>query len=195
MRVALFTNNYLPFRGGVATSVETLREGLEVLGHRTWVFAPAPSARVEDPPRVFRYRSIPAPTYPGFALPLPFSPRLVAALAVRLSCRFANAADLVVAPSAGIAEMLHARGVAAPVAVVPTGVPVDRFAPGDPVAARRRLGLPADGPLCLYVGRLDREKSVDRVIAAFGSIAGAVSGVRLSLVGQGSHAQALPPIP
>jgi len=76
MRVALFTNNYLPFRGGVATSVETLREGLEVLGHRTWVFAPAPSARVEDPPRVFRYRSIPAPTYPGFALPLPFSPRL-----------------------------------------------------------------------------------------------------------------------
>src|SRR3972149_11078942 len=76
MRVALFPNNYLPFRGGVATSVETPREGLEVLGHRPWVFAPAPSARVEDPPRVFRYRSIPAPTYPGFALPLPFSPRL-----------------------------------------------------------------------------------------------------------------------
>ncbi len=247
MRVALFTNNYVPFRGGVATSVETLREGLEGLGHRTWVFAPAPSARVKDPPRVFRYRSIPAPTYPGFALPLPFSPRLartargldleiihaqhpfllgvtgrrlahrqdipfvftyhtryekyahyvplprrlVAALAVRLSCRFANAADLVVAPSVGIAEMLRARNVGAPVAVVPTGVPVDRFAPGDRVAARRRLGLPADGPLCLYVGRLDREKNVDRVIAAFGSIAGAVSAVRLSLVGQGSHAQAL----
>ena len=28
MRVALFTNNYLPFRGGVTTAVETLRLGL-----------------------------------------------------------------------------------------------------------------------------------------------------------------------
>jgi hypothetical protein len=35
MRVGLFTNNYLPFRGGVATAVETLRQGLEALGHRT----------------------------------------------------------------------------------------------------------------------------------------------------------------
>jgi len=247
MRVALFTNNYLPFRGGVTTSVETLREGLESLGHRTWVFAPAPSSAVDDPPAVFRYPSIPAPTYPGFSVPLPFSPRLarrargldldvihaqhpfllgvtarrlarrqgiplvftyhtryekyahyvplpqrlVAALAVRLSCRFADAADLVVAPSMRIAEMLRERGVGAPVAVVPTGVPVDRFMPGDRAAARRRLGLPADASLCLYAGRLDREKSVDRVIAAFGGIAGAVSGARLSLVGQGSRAEAL----
>src|SRR6266851_5481804 len=57
MRVGLFTNNYLPFRGGVTTAVETLREGLDALGHRAWVF-------------------VPAPTYPGFALPLPLSPRL-----------------------------------------------------------------------------------------------------------------------
>ncbi|MBI2524838.1 MAG: glycosyltransferase [Candidatus Rokubacteria bacterium] len=236
MRVALFTNNYLPFRGGVTTAVETLREGLERLGHRTWVFAPAPAAPAEDPPRVFRYPSIPAPTYPGFALPLPFSPRLgraarglgldvihaqhpfllgvtarrfarrqrlplvftyhtryekyahyvplpqrfVRALAVRLSCRFADSADVVVA-----------RGVGTRVAVVPTGVPVEQFVPGDPAAARRHLGLPSGAPLCLYVGRLDREKSVERVIAAFGSIAGAMSDARLWLVGQGSHAEAL----
>ena len=33
MRVGLFTNNYLPFRGGVTTAVETLRQGLEAFGH------------------------------------------------------------------------------------------------------------------------------------------------------------------
>ena len=77
-----------------------------------------------------------------------------------------------------------------PVAVVPTGVPLELFRPGDREAARRQLGLPLDAPLCLYVGRLDREKSVDRIIDAFGAIAGAVSGVRLSLVGQGSHESA-----
>ncbi len=247
MRVGLFTNNYLPFRGGVTTAVETLREGLEALGHRAWVFAPAPRTPLADPPAVFRYPSVSAPTYPGFAVPLPFSPRLartaralaldvvhaqhpfllgvtarrvarregiplvftyhtryekyahyvplperlVAALAVRLACRFAASADLVVAPSASIGKMLGARGVRTPVAVVPTGVPVASFAPADPATARRRLGLPQEGALCLYVGRLDREKSVDRVLAAFESIADAVSGSRLVLVGQGSHAEPL----
>ena len=243
MRVALFTNNYLPFRGGVTTSVETLRRGLDALAHRAWVFAPAPSVPLADPPWVFRYPSIPAPTYPGFALPVPYSPRLfrtaraldpdivhaqhpfllgptarrlarrhgcplvftyhtryekyahyvplperfVAALAVRLSCRFASSADLVIAPSARIAETLRERGVTAPVVVVPTGIPLDLFCPGDRREARRRLGLPSDARLCLYVGRLDREKSVDRIIDAFGTIADAVGDAHLILVGEGTH--------
>jgi 1,2-diacylglycerol 3-alpha-glucosyltransferase len=246
MRVALFTNNYLPFRGGVTTAVETLRTGLEASGHQAWVFAPA-SDTAGDSAGVFRYPSIPAPTYPGFAVPFPCSPRLarvarglrpdivhaqhpfllgvtarrlarrlavplvftyhtryekyahyvpaperlVAALAVRLACRFADRAELVIAPSACIAETLRTRGVRARVAVVPTGVPLDRFRPGAAAAARRALGLTPEALVCLYVGRLDREKSVERVIGAFGLIAGALPQARLLLVGQGSHAGAL----
>jgi len=195
MRVGLFTNNYLPFRGGVTTAVETLREGLDALGHRAWVFAPAPARALPEPAFVFRYPSVPAPTYPGFALPLPLSPRLartarqlqleifhaqhpfllgpaarrlaraegrpivftyhtryekyahyvplperlVAALAVRLSCRFADATDLVVAPSGHIAHVLASRGVRAPVVVVPTGVDLDRFRHRDREHSRPRL--------------------------------------------------------
>ena len=247
MRVALFTNNYLPFRGGVTTAVETLRQGLHARGDQAWVFAPSPCAAFADPPGVYRYPSVAAPTYPGFALPVPVSralartvktlapdvihaqhpfllgvtarrlarrlgvplvftyhtryekyahyvplpERLVAALAVRLSCRFATSADLVVAPSASIAAMLGARGVRTPVAVVPTGVDLERFRPGDRLAARRRLGLPDTDLLCLYVGRLDREKSVERVLDAFALVAEAIPGARLLLVGQGSHADAL----
>jgi len=243
MRIGLFTNNYLPFRGGVTTAVETLRQGLEAQEHRAWVFAPAWSGPHDDPAYVFRYPSVPAPTYPGFAVPLPFSRRLsraaraldldifhaqhpfllgvtarrlarsqgrplvftyhtryekyahyvplpeplVASLAVRLASRFAGSADLVIAPSARIAESLADLGVRAPIAVVPTGVPLDLFRPGDRGEARQRLGLDLDAPLCLYVGRLDREKSVERVIDAFGSIALVVPGARLLLVGQGSH--------
>jgi len=243
MRVGLFTNNYLPFRGGVTTAVETLRSGLEAQGDRAWVFAPAWNGGHADPAGVFRYPSAPAPTYPGFALPLPFSRRLaraardldldvfhaqhpfllgvtarrlaraqarplvftyhtryekyahyvplpecvVAAAAVRLASRFANTADLVVAPSARIAEGLEQGGVRAPIAVVPTGVPLELFSPGDRVEARRTLALPDSAPLCLYVGRLDREKSVECVLGAFASIAEAISGARLVLVGQGSH--------
>jgi glycosyltransferase involved in cell wall biosynthesis len=247
MRVGLFTNNYLPFRGGVTTAVETLREGLEVLGHRAWVFAPAAQHPHHDPPFVFRYPSIPAPTYPGFSLAVPVSrrlgrlarrldldvihvhhpfllgvtgrrlarrtrrplvftyhtryekyahyvplpQRLVRGLAVQLACRFADSADLVVAPSDHVAETLRQRGIRAPVSVIPTGVDLTRFSPGSRDRARRRLGLSADGLICLYTGRLDREKSLERVLDAFESIAAAISSASLHLVGKGSHGRAL----
>ena len=247
MRVGLFTNNYLPFRGGVTTAVETLREGLEALGHRAFVFAPAAQQPHPDPSFVFRYPSVPAPTYPGFSLAVPVSrrlgrlarrldldlvhvhhpfllgvtgrrlarrlrrplvftyhtryekyahyvplpQRLVRGLAVRLACRFAGSADLVVAPSDHVADTLRRRGVRAPVRVIPTGVDLDRFSPGSRARARRRLGLPAEGLICLYTGRLDREKSLERVLDAFESVAAAVSGASLHLVGTGSHAHVL----
>jgi 1,2-diacylglycerol 3-alpha-glucosyltransferase len=144
-------------------------------------------AHTEGRPLVFTYHT----RYEKYAHYVPLPERLVAAAAVRLASRFADSADLVVAPSGRIADGLTAVGVRAPIATVPTGVPLDVFCPGDRVEARRALGLPADVPLCLYVGRLDREKSVERVIDAFASIAGAVSGARLLLVGQGSHKAAL----
>jgi 1,2-diacylglycerol 3-alpha-glucosyltransferase len=247
VRVALFTNNYLPFCGGVTVSVETLRAGLEAAGHEAWVFAPRFAAASGDPPRVVRYPSLPAMTYPEFALAVPYSrpiQRLVAALdfdvfhahhpfllgpaarrlarrlgrplvftyhtryekyahyvplkrslvealAVRLSGRFAARADAVIAPSAVIRDELRARGVTAPIAVVPTGVDLARFRPGDRRAARVGLGVPGEDPLLLYVGRLDREKSVDRVLLAFERVAGTLPRARLILVGQGTESEAL----
>jgi hypothetical protein len=71
MRVALFTNNYTPFCGGVTISVETLRRGLEDRGHEAWVLAPRFPGPIADPPRVLRYPSIPATTYPEFRLRAP----------------------------------------------------------------------------------------------------------------------------
>ncbi len=40
LRVAMFTNNYLPFIGGVPLSIERLRRGLTALGHSVLVVAP-----------------------------------------------------------------------------------------------------------------------------------------------------------
>jgi len=247
MRVGIFTNNYLPMRGGVTTAVETLRRGLEAQHHRVWIFAPRFAATPPDPPSVFRYPSVPAPTYPDFPLAVPFSRRLAAtvraldldvfhaqhpfllgriarrlarrlgrplvftyhtryekyahyvplrqdwvrALAIRWSCRFADLSDLVIAPSTGIRDTLRERGVRAPIEIVPTGVELDLFTPGDRGAARAHLGLPPDDPILLYVGRLDREKSVERLLAAFEQVAAVLPTARFLLVGQGTEASRL----
>ena len=247
MRIALFTNNYLPFCGGVTISVETLRGGLAARGHDVWVFAPRFRHAVPDPPQVVRYPSLPAATYPQFALAVPLSPaiartvrrldfdvfhahhpfllgpaalrfaralgrplaftyhtryekyahyvplsrRLVEAAAIRLSTRFAEQADAVIAPSAIVRDDLRRRGVPSPISVVPTGVDLRQFRPGPADAARRALGISTDGPLLLYVGRLDREKSVNRVLAAFDRIASTVPRARLVLVGHGTEAERL----
>jgi 1,2-diacylglycerol 3-alpha-glucosyltransferase len=247
VRVALFTNTYLPFHGGVTTSVETLRCGLHAQGHQAWVFAPRFPGAQADPPRVLRYPAVPALTYPTFALAVPFAPRVTAraralaldvvhahhpfllgpaarrlarrlarplvftyhtryeryahyvpvqrALAERaatwVSTRFAARADAVIAPSAAVRDELRGRGVTAPIAVVPTGVDLERFRPGDRRQARHEVGLDADDLILLYVGRLDREKSVERLLPAFERVAATVAGARLVLVGDGTQARGL----
>jgi 1,2-diacylglycerol 3-alpha-glucosyltransferase len=247
VRIALFTNNYLPFCGGVTISVETLRRGLEASGHEAWVFGPRLTGAEDASVKVVRYPSIPVATYPEFALAVPYSRRierlvsalafdvihahhpfllgpaarrlarrtrrpliftyhtryekyahyvplplrLVQAAALRISAGFAAQADAVLAPSAVIRDELHARGVRAPIAVVPTGVDLECFRPGDREAARRNLGVGQGEPLVLYVGRLDREKSVDRVLGAFERVASTIPAARLVLVGQGTEAERL----
>ena len=47
------------------------------------------------------------------------------------------------------------------VCMVPLGVDLDRFQPGDMAQARRDMGLPATGVLALFVGRIDPIKGID----------------------------------
>ncbi|WP_456876321.1 D-inositol-3-phosphate glycosyltransferase [Geodermatophilus sp. SYSU D00710] len=50
--------------------------------------------------------------------------------------------------------------------VVPPGVDLDRFAPGDRAAARRALGVPADAVVLAFVGRIQPLKAPDVLLAA-----------------------------
>ncbi|WP_425546851.1 D-inositol-3-phosphate glycosyltransferase [Asanoa iriomotensis] len=52
------------------------------------------------------------------------------------------------------------------VSVVEPGVDLDRFTPGDQLAARRRLDLPARGHIVAFVGRIQPLKAPDVLIAA-----------------------------
>ena len=84
----------------------------------------------------------------------------------------------------GGAEKLRAQGVTG-IEVVGLGADVEDLGPQhrDP-ALRRHLGLADHQPLIIYVGRLDREKKPDVVVAAFRTLP-ADLGAQLVLIGDG----------
>lgn len=54
MKIAMLTNNYKPFVGGVPISIERLAEGLRNIGQEVYIFAPS-YENAEEEPFVIRY--------------------------------------------------------------------------------------------------------------------------------------------
>ena len=48
MKIAMFTNNYKPYMGGVPISVDHLAKALRELGHEVYVFAPTYKEQEEE---------------------------------------------------------------------------------------------------------------------------------------------------
>jgi glycosyltransferase involved in cell wall biosynthesis len=97
-----------------------------------------------------------------------------------------SAADGVIAVSRDLADNVIKLGVdASRVRVVPEGIDVELFAPGDQSAARVALGAPADAKMALFVGNLLLSKGAAVLIEACAKMA--ARGVRFScyLVGRG----------
>ncbi|MBX3170233.1 MAG: glycosyltransferase [Candidatus Eremiobacteraeota bacterium] len=73
LRVAMFTNVYLPVTNGVVVSVESFRQALTRLGHHAYVMAPACGEIEDRAPYVFRYPALELPLQ-KYPLTLPVSP-------------------------------------------------------------------------------------------------------------------------
>lgn len=58
MRIAIFTNNYLPNPFGVSVSIESFRRELERRGHTVYIFAPSFKGYADTSRHVFRYPSV-----------------------------------------------------------------------------------------------------------------------------------------
>lgn len=104
-------------------------------------------------------------------------------------------ADAVVAVSETVAASLRARPyrgawVGTELRVVPNTVNAEHFAP-DPARRKRQraaLGIPAEFPVIACVSRLDRQKGIDRAIAALGTLA---PYFHLVVAGEGPEADRL----
>ncbi len=60
MRIAFFTDDYLPFVHGVTTSIQNYKQALEAAGHEVWIVAPQPKTKgyVDTEERIIRLPSV-----------------------------------------------------------------------------------------------------------------------------------------
>lgn len=75
MKIAMMTNNYKPYIGGVPISIERLSEGLRANGHEVVVFAPSYKEQ-EAEENVVRYHSVIKGIVNGFSVPNSLDPRI-----------------------------------------------------------------------------------------------------------------------
>ena len=98
-----------------------------------------------------------------------------------------NLGDQIVVPSPKFHHLLLEQKVTKPIFTIPNGIDLSNFkAAKNPGSFRNRLGLKADAPILLSVGRVDPEKRLDFLIDAFVLMADRVPEAHLVFAGDGS---------
>ena len=100
--------------------------------------------------------------------------------------RFHSKSDYVTLPTQSAIDMFNATDkVSVPMEAVSNGIDLARYHPGKPGAEiYERFKLPQDKPIVTYVGRLDVEKHLFALIAAFARVRKALDA-HLMIVGDG----------
>jgi glycosyltransferase involved in cell wall biosynthesis len=98
---------------------------------------------------------------------------------------FCKACDLVIAPSAGVKEVLLKIGVDEPIEVIPNGVNVQPFQAVEKPLSREEFGFNQDDILLTYMGRIGPEKNLPFLLRAFSGIARTYENVNLVIIGDG----------
>jgi 1,2-diacylglycerol 3-alpha-glucosyltransferase len=125
---------------------------------------------------------------------VPLLPRpLGRALARRFTRSQCAQLAAIVAPSEPMRALLLEYGVSTRIQVIPTGLPAERYVPGDGARFRAHYGVGAQRPLLLYVGRVAHEKNIDFLLHAFVALRRMRADALLVIAGEGparEHLQA-----
>ena len=114
--------------------------------------------------------------------------RALARSFTRSQCALVRA---LVAPSEPLRQVLREYGVETPVHVIPTGLPADRFQPGDARRFRELIGVPAERPLVTYVGRVAHEKNIEFLVRVFARVRQSCPQALLVIAGEGPAREGL----
>lgn len=175
--------NLEPYRRFGELQVEVVHVHHPFLLGQTGMFL----ARSENLPLVFTYHT----QYEKYAHYLPFDEKVVEEVAVKLSTRFANCCDAVIAPSSDIKSMLLERGVSVPIRVIPTGVDLGRFRKGRGKLLREQFSIPSEDKVLLFVSRLAKEKNIEFLLECYSKLSAEIANLWFVVVGSGDHEEQL----
>jgi 1,2-diacylglycerol 3-alpha-glucosyltransferase len=144
-------------------------------------------ARHRRIPLVFTHHTL----YEQYTHYVPGNSQGLKRFAIELATRYANLCDLVFAPSESIQALLQKRGVTRPIAVVPTGVHLDRFANGDGPRFRRSMGIPDDAFVVGHLGRLAPEKNLEFLTQAAADFIAVSARAHFLVIGKGPSEEAM----
>ena len=121
-------------------------------------------ARRRGLPVIATYHTLFEEMLPGY---IPFLPEgFLKWVAREVSRRQGNGVDALIVPSTAMQTRLLEYGVETPLHILPTGIPVSRFAGGDGRAFRRKHGILSTRPVALFVGRISPEKNIGFLLDA-----------------------------
>lgn len=122
----------------------------------------------------------------------PFLPAAwLKAMARRFSRTQCNELDVVIVPSAAMRDRLADYGVTVPMHVLPTGIPLTRFAVGDREQFRAERSISPDRPVTLFVGRVAHEKNIDFLINVVAEARKQIPELLFLITGEGPAEKAL----
>ncbi|HEY9151633.1 MAG TPA: glycosyltransferase [Anaerolineales bacterium] len=97
---------------------------------------------------------------------------------------FCEAMNLVISPSAGMANILRKMGVTSRVEIIPNGVELQSFYQAKPLS-RADFGFKQEDVLIVYAGRIATEKNLSFLFQSFAGVAQALNDVYLLILGSG----------
>jgi len=104
---------------------------------------------------------------------------------------FCKACDLLIAPSAGLKDVLIGLGVESAIEVIPNGVDVQPFQTVKKPISREFLGFTEEDILLTYMGRIGPEKNLPFLLRAFAGIAKSYENVGMVVIGDGPERENL----
>ncbi|MCG8427539.1 MAG: glycosyltransferase [Chromatiales bacterium] len=103
----------------------------------------------------------------------------------RFSSSQCNSIDRLIVPSQAMLDVLHGYGVQTNAHVIPTGIKPEQFTVADGPAFRTKLGIPANRPALVHVGRIAHEKNIDFLLNTLVRIKQQIPDILLIIAGEG----------
>ncbi len=105
---------------------------------------------------------------------------------------YCNTSTAVIAPTRKTEQLLLGYGVTKPISIIPTGINTSnfhksRFSAEEILDLRKSLGLEADTPVIISIGRIAKEKSIDVVIGALPRLVEKLPDLKMVIVGEGNE--------